>query len=82
MPTGYDHKNPSGLGEITYDSRGNPAKAEVDTSVIDLAAAGELPGVPPLGGLKAVIQAGLMRAIGWPIRKCAISSCRLSILVE
>jgi hypothetical protein len=62
IPDGYDHKNPSGLGEITYDNRGNPAKAEYETSVIDLAAAGQLPGIPPQGTLRIVIEAGAKRS--------------------
>ena len=61
IPAGYDHNNPSGDAEIHYDDRGNPAKAEIGTSVVDLAV-GQFSGIPPQGGLKAVIQAGVNRA--------------------
>lgn len=39
-----------------------PAKAEIGTSVYDLAAEGNFQGVPPQGGLKEVIEAGAQRA--------------------
>jgi hypothetical protein len=61
-PEGYQHSNPSGEAEIFYDDAGMPAKAEIDTSVYDLAAEGTFQGVPPQGGLKEVIEAGAKRA--------------------
>lgn len=45
-PEGYTHNNPSGEAEIFYDDKGNPAKAEIGTSVYDLAAEGNFQGVP------------------------------------
>ena len=64
IPDDYQHNNPSGEAEVFYDEKGNPAKAEIGTTVIDLAAEGTFQGVPPQGGLKAVIQAGAARAKG------------------
>lgn len=61
MPDDYDHSNPSGSAQIAYDRQGNPAKAEVGTSVVDLAV-GKFKGVPPQGGLKSVIEGAARRA--------------------
>lgn len=58
---GYDHSNPSGEGKIFYDNRGMPAKAEIGTSVYDLAV-GDFRGVPPQGGLKTVIEKAAKQA--------------------
>jgi hypothetical protein len=60
-PEGYDHSNPSGEAQLVYDKKGNPAKAEVGTSVIDLQV-GKFKGVPPQGGLKSVIEGATKRA--------------------
>ncbi len=62
IPDGYSHNNPSGEAEIFYDGKGNPAKAEIGTSVYDLAADGKFQGVPPQGSLKEAIEAGAKRA--------------------
>lgn len=64
IPEGYEHSNPSGEAGTTifYDKAGMPAKAEIGTSVYDLAAEGNFQGVPPQGGLKEVIEAGAARA--------------------
>jgi SPP1 gp7 family putative phage head morphogenesis protein len=64
IPDGYDHSSPAGESDVKlyYDDRGMPAKAEIGTSVYDLAAAGDFQGVPPQGGLKAAIEAGVQRA--------------------
>jgi SPP1 gp7 family putative phage head morphogenesis protein len=61
MPDSYDHSNPSGSAEIAYDKKGNPAKAEVGTSVVDLNV-GKFKGVPPQGGLKSTIEDAVGRA--------------------
>lgn len=60
-PDGYDHSNPSGEAQLVYDKRGNPAKAEVGTSVVDLQV-GKFKGVPPQGGLKSTIEGAARRA--------------------
>jgi SPP1 gp7 family putative phage head morphogenesis protein len=64
IPDGYDQASPGGDRDVQlyYDERGNPAKAEVGTAVYDLAADGRFQGVPPQGGLKDVIEAGVKRA--------------------
>jgi SPP1 gp7 family putative phage head morphogenesis protein len=61
---GYDHSSPGGDSDVRlfYDESGMPAKAEVGTSVFDLAAEGKFQGVPPQGGLKEVIESGVERA--------------------
>jgi SPP1 gp7 family putative phage head morphogenesis protein len=68
---GYDHANPSGEGTIYYDRRGMPAKAEIGTSVYDLAV-GDFRGVPPQGGLKEVIEAGVKRSAKAPEKGTAL----------
>jgi SPP1 gp7 family putative phage head morphogenesis protein len=60
-PANYNHSNPSGSYEIAYDKSGNPAKAEVGTSVIDLKV-GKFTGVPPQGGLQNTIEESATRA--------------------
>ena len=60
-PDDYNHTNPSGEAEIVYDKQGNPAKAEVGTSVVDLKV-GKFKGVPPQGGLKSTIEDAAQRA--------------------
>lgn len=60
-PSDYNHSNPSGTAEIAYDKKGNPAKAEYGTSVIDLGV-GKFKGVPPQGGLGKVIEDTAQRA--------------------
>lgn len=62
MPNGYNHASPSGEGTVYYDERGNPAKAEIGTSVYDLAADGKFQGVPPQGGLREAIENGVRRS--------------------
>lgn len=61
VPDDYNHSNPSGSAEIAYDKQGNPAKAEVGTTVVDLKAS-KFTGVPPQGGLKSTIEASARRA--------------------
>jgi SPP1 gp7 family putative phage head morphogenesis protein len=55
IPEGYNPESPNGDAKIFYDDRGSPAKAEIDTSVYDLAA-GDFKGVPPQGSLKEIIE--------------------------
>jgi SPP1 gp7 family putative phage head morphogenesis protein len=65
IPEGYNRSQPGtddGV-HLFYDDAGNPAKAEIGTSVYDLAAAGNFQGVPPQGGLKEVIEAGAQRSL-------------------
>ena len=64
IPEGYNPAKPDPEGDATlfYDDQGNPAKAEIGTSVYDLAAAGNFQGVPPQGGLRQVIERGIERA--------------------
>lgn len=64
IPDGYDHSSPGGDSDVRlfYDGSGNPAKAEIGTAVHDLAAEGTFQGVPPQGGLKEVIEAGVARS--------------------
>lgn len=62
IPDDYNHQNPSGTGEVFYDEKGTPAKAEIGTRVYDLVAQGNFQGVPPQGGLREVIEAGAKRA--------------------
>ena len=64
IPDDYKHSNPSGETGTTifYDRNGMPAKAEIGTSVYDLAAEGNFQGVPPQGGLRQVIESASVRA--------------------
>lgn len=64
IPDGYDHSSPAGEPDVKlyYDDLGMPAKAEVGTSVYDLAAAGDFQGVPPQASLRAVIESRVKRA--------------------
>jgi SPP1 gp7 family putative phage head morphogenesis protein len=59
-PDGYDHFNPSGEAKLFYNDDGTPGKAEMGTTVYDLEAQG-FPGVPPQGGLRETIEAGVGR---------------------
>lgn len=61
MPGDYNPSNPSGEAQIVYDRTGNPAKAEMGTTVYDLSV-GKFQGVPPQGGLQEVIEGAAARA--------------------
>lgn len=63
-PEGYDPQHPSGDQEVSvfYDDAGSPAKAEIQTRVVDLAV-GKFKGIPRQGGLQQVIEAGVQRSL-------------------
>lgn len=60
IPDDYDAQNPSGLARIAYDEKGRPAKAEIGTTIYDLAAE-RFRGVPPSRSLQEVLEEGARR---------------------
>jgi len=61
IPEGYNPESPNGDAKIFYDETGRPAKAEIDTSVYDLAA-GDFRGVPLQGSLREIIEERVKRS--------------------
>ncbi len=60
LPENYNPNNPSGLGEIAYDDKEMPVKAEYDTQVLDLNA-GKFVSVQPQGRLSDLIDFAKLR---------------------